>query len=222
MSRQPHHEQSYSALDPSHLQRASDFHAALLGMAGHDLRQPLQVIQSAYEWLSSQVTHSSEKARIERGERAIARITEQLDRLLGALRLYQHSQKMELSPMPLAPMLCEIVRENQDAASERDIDLRVVSTRGGVISNSVLWGYPAQPDRQWHQIHGTWRSDPGRLPPRRRRCPHRCVRHRRRHGARTFTFDLRCIPKIGFNKSGWTWHWSVRGAASRGVARPSH
>jgi two-component system phosphate regulon sensor histidine kinase PhoR len=140
MSRQPHHEQSYSALDPSHLQRASDFHAALLGMAGHDLRQPLQVIQSAYEWLSSRVTHSSEKARIERGERAIARITEQLDRLLGALRLYQHSQRMELSPMPLAPMLCEIVRENQDAASERDIDLRVVSTRGGVISNSVLLG----------------------------------------------------------------------------------
>jgi light-regulated signal transduction histidine kinase (bacteriophytochrome) len=29
------------------LQRASDFQAALLGMAGHDLRQPLQIIQSA-------------------------------------------------------------------------------------------------------------------------------------------------------------------------------
>src|SRR5687768_6994189 len=47
------------------LQRASDFQAALLGMAGHDLRQPLQIIQSAYEWLGSRVAHTSEKVRLE-------------------------------------------------------------------------------------------------------------------------------------------------------------
>jgi light-regulated signal transduction histidine kinase (bacteriophytochrome) len=29
------------------LQRANDFHAVLLAMAGHDLRQPLQVIMNA-------------------------------------------------------------------------------------------------------------------------------------------------------------------------------
>ena len=33
------------------LQRASDFHAVLRGMAAHDLRQPLQVIKSTYERL---------------------------------------------------------------------------------------------------------------------------------------------------------------------------
>jgi light-regulated signal transduction histidine kinase (bacteriophytochrome) len=35
----------------SELQRASDFQAMLLGIAGHDLRQPLQDIQSTYELL---------------------------------------------------------------------------------------------------------------------------------------------------------------------------
>lgn len=50
------------------LQRASDFQAALLGMAGHDLRQPLQVIQSAYGWLGSRIDTASELARLERGE----------------------------------------------------------------------------------------------------------------------------------------------------------
>jgi two-component system, OmpR family, phosphate regulon sensor histidine kinase PhoR len=140
MSGQSNFEPRYRALDPSHLQRASDFHAALLGMAGHDLRQPLQVIQSAYEWLSSRVTQGSEKARIERGERAIARITEQLDRLLGALRLYQHSKSMELSPMPLGPMLCRIVSEAQEVASQKDIELRVKPTRGVIVSNPVLLG----------------------------------------------------------------------------------
>lgn len=57
------------------LQRASDFQAVLLGMAAHDLRQPLQVIQNAYEWLGSRVSRASEKLRLERGERALARLT---------------------------------------------------------------------------------------------------------------------------------------------------
>jgi two-component system phosphate regulon sensor histidine kinase PhoR len=126
---------NYGAWD---LQRTSDFQAALLGMAGHDLRQPLQIIQSAYEWLGSRVAHTSEKARLERGERAIARLTEQLDRLVGALRLYEHTQGMELSAVPLAPLFCRIASENENAAREKGIHIRVRATRGVVISNSVL------------------------------------------------------------------------------------
>ena len=125
---------SYGALD---LQRTSDFQAALLGMAGHDLRQPLQIIQSAYEWLGSRVAHSSEKARLERGERAIARLTEQLDRLVGALRLYEHTQRMELSPVPLAPLFWRIASENENTAREKGIDMRP-PTRGVVMSSPVL------------------------------------------------------------------------------------
>ena len=126
---------SYEALD---LQRTSDFQAALLGMAGHDLRQPLQIIQSAYEWLGSRISHTSEKARLERGERAIARLTEQLDRLVSALRLYEHTQKMEISPVSLAPLFWRIANENDSDAQESGIDLRVHATRGMVMSNAVL------------------------------------------------------------------------------------
>jgi two-component system phosphate regulon sensor histidine kinase PhoR len=125
----------HTALD---LQRTSDFQAALLGMAGHDLRQPLQIIQSAYEWLGSRVAHTSEKIRLERGERAIARLTEQLDRLVGALRLYEHTQRMELSPVPLAPLFWRIASENESAAQEKGIEVRVHATRGVVMSNPVL------------------------------------------------------------------------------------
>jgi signal transduction histidine kinase len=126
---------SYAALD---LQRGSDFQAALLGMAGHDLRQPLQIIQSAYEWLGSRVAHSSEKVRLARGERAIARLTDQLDRLVSALRLYEHTQRMEISCVPLMPLFCRIANENESDAQERAIELRVHATRGIVLSNSVL------------------------------------------------------------------------------------
>jgi two-component system, OmpR family, phosphate regulon sensor histidine kinase PhoR len=53
------------------LQRASDFQAALLGMAGHDLRQPPQIIQSTYERLGRRVGNISEKVRLDRGERPL-------------------------------------------------------------------------------------------------------------------------------------------------------
>lgn len=120
------------------LQRASDFQAVLLGMAGHDLRQPLQVIQSAYEWLGSRVARTSEKARLERGERALARLTEQLDRLLGALRLYEHTRGLQLVRIPLAPLLLQIVQENDDAAKAKGIRLTAVNTKAIVLSNTVL------------------------------------------------------------------------------------
>jgi two-component system, OmpR family, phosphate regulon sensor histidine kinase PhoR len=120
------------------LRRASDFQAALLGMAGHDLRQPLQVIQSAYEWLGSRVSGLSERARLQRGERAIARLTEQLDRLVGALRLYEHTRRMELVRVPLGPLLRRIAGENEDAAREKGIHLGVVETGAAVMSSPVL------------------------------------------------------------------------------------
>jgi two-component system phosphate regulon sensor histidine kinase PhoR len=119
------------------LQRGSDFQAALLGMAGHDLRQPLQVIQSAYEWLGTRIG-TSEKARLERGERAIARLTEQLDRLVGALRLYEDTRQIEVAPVALGPLLWRIVAETAEAAAEKGVELRVCRTTALVMSNAVL------------------------------------------------------------------------------------
>jgi two-component system, OmpR family, phosphate regulon sensor histidine kinase PhoR len=121
------------------LQRASDFQAALLGMAGHDLRQPLQIIQSAYEWLGSRVAHTSEKVRLGRGERAIAKLTEQLDQLVSALRFYEHTQKMEIVPVALAPLFWRLASENENDARENCIDMRIRPTREVIVSNPVLF-----------------------------------------------------------------------------------
>jgi signal transduction histidine kinase len=126
---------NYEVID---LQRTSDFQAALLGMAGHDLRQPLQIIQSAYEWLGSRFDHTSDKHRLERGERAIARLTEQLDRLVSALRLYEHTQRMEILSVALAPLLSRIANENESDALDNAIEIRVHRTRSVVMSNPLL------------------------------------------------------------------------------------
>lgn len=120
------------------LQRTSDFQATLLGMAGHDLRQPLQVIQSAYELLSYKVADGKERVRLERGERAIRRLTEQLDRLVGALRLYEHAKKMHVAPVSVQHVLRRVVEECADCAIERGIVLRVRSTERVIMSDVVL------------------------------------------------------------------------------------
>src|SRR5580692_6603361 len=68
-------------------QTFSDFESLLLAIAGHDLRQPLQIIQSAHELLGCGVRTKSELRLLERGQIAINRLTEQLDQLIAALRL---------------------------------------------------------------------------------------------------------------------------------------
>lgn len=134
------HDPSQTAIDDitTELRRASDFQATLLGMAGHDLRQPLQVLQSTYEWLGARVAHSSDIAQLARGERAIARLTQHLDQLIGALRLYESSQRIELSPVQLTSLLWRIASENEDAARAKSITMRVHPTRVAVLSNPVL------------------------------------------------------------------------------------
>jgi hypothetical protein len=89
------------------LQRVSDFHAVLLGMAAHDLRQPLQVIQSTYEWLSA------------------------------ASRLYEQTTSMKLSPVPLAPIFDGVRTENVEHARQKGLELRVRPTRAIVVSNGL-------------------------------------------------------------------------------------
>jgi signal transduction histidine kinase len=120
------------------LQRASDFQVTLLGMAGHDLRQPLQVIQGTYELLRNRTCSKSERAWMDSGERALGRLTEQLDRLLDAIRLYECTKAIELSSVALAPLFWRLRNENEDAALRRGIDMRVCSTEAVVKSNLVL------------------------------------------------------------------------------------
>jgi signal transduction histidine kinase len=120
----------YQKLD---LQAANDFQVALLGMASHDLRQPLQIIQSTYELLRTRACGKSEERLLQVGEKAVGRLTEQLDCLSSAIRLHEYTNAMELSPVALAPLFWQLRDENEDAALRRGIDMRVCSTEARVL-----------------------------------------------------------------------------------------
>jgi two-component system phosphate regulon sensor histidine kinase PhoR len=119
-------------------QQAIDFQAALLAMAGHDLRQPLQIIQSSHELLGIGVRTESEQYLLQTGQHAIDRLNGQLDELLGALHLCEQSREARLSPVALEPLFRQAQYDNEERASKKGVEIRVCSTSASVLSNAVL------------------------------------------------------------------------------------
>jgi signal transduction histidine kinase len=120
------------------LQRALDFHTVLLAMAGHDLRQPLQVMQASVARLVRRLGTDSECEQVRRSERAIAQMTEQLDRLVDALRLHERAAAVELAPVCLEQLFANLARDHSDMARRKGLKLRVCSTRCTVFSDATL------------------------------------------------------------------------------------
>jgi len=112
----------------------------LAGMLGHDLRQSLQVLQGTYALMRSRPEELPQKAWLERGERAVAKLTEQLNCLVAAFSLAERTNALEMSPVALEPLFWRLRHENEDAALQRGIDLRTASTSASVASNPVLLG----------------------------------------------------------------------------------
>jgi signal transduction histidine kinase len=120
------------------LQQANDFHGVLLAMAGHDLRQPLQSIVGAYDWLARRLGSSSEQEYLRRGRLALAQLTDQLDLLIEALRMHAHSLDIQPAPVVLGPILVRLCRESKDIAEHEDLTLHANPTRAVAMSDAVL------------------------------------------------------------------------------------
>jgi two-component system, OmpR family, phosphate regulon sensor histidine kinase PhoR len=121
------------------LQRVNDFHGVLLAIAGHDLRQPLQTIVSAYEWLARRLDTSSEQEYLRRGMFAITRLSEQLDLLIEALRLHEHSANIQAAPVALSPIFSRLCRDNEELANRKGLTFRAHHPAGAaIVSEAVL------------------------------------------------------------------------------------
>ena len=125
-------------IDRADPQQTTDFQAVLLAIAGHDLRQPLQIIQSSHELLGIGVRTKSEQNLLRRGQHAIDRLNGQLDQLLDAVRLCEHSKGAKLSPVALEPLFRQVCFENEECALQKGIDICVCPTGASVMSNALL------------------------------------------------------------------------------------
>ncbi len=117
-----------------------EFQTTLVGIMGHDLRQSLQVIQGTYALLRTGREDMRHQAWLDRGERAVTKLTEQLNCLVDAYYLADRTNKLEVSSVELGPLFWRLQYESGDAALQRGIDLRAVTTNVRVSSNPVLLG----------------------------------------------------------------------------------
>jgi two-component system, OmpR family, phosphate regulon sensor histidine kinase PhoR len=119
---------------------AQQFQTTIMGMLGHDLRQSLQVIQGTYALLRSRLEEMPQQAWLDRGERAAINLTEQFNCLVDAFYLAERDNTLEVSSIGLGSLFWRLLNENEDAALQRGIDLRAISTDAHVESNLVLLG----------------------------------------------------------------------------------
>lgn len=64
---------------------AQEFQTTIVGMLGHDLRQSLHVIQGTYSLLRSRLEEMPQQAWLDRGERAVSKLTRTLQLHGGCL-----------------------------------------------------------------------------------------------------------------------------------------
>ena len=114
------------------------FPATLLAMAGHDLRQPLQVISSAHEMLATMLCGRRAREQLRYAADATAQLARMLTQLVEALHLQERPRDELSEPVPLRPILDELKVEFGELARRKGIAFRVAAGRGKPLSHPVL------------------------------------------------------------------------------------
>jgi signal transduction histidine kinase len=107
-------------------------------MAGHDLRQPLQVITSAHDILAQIIHNDAQLEELARAEDATTQLAGMLGQLVEALRLHERSADQVRVPVRLHPILVDLTAEFTEPAQRKGITFRVTSACGTARSHPVL------------------------------------------------------------------------------------
>jgi two-component system phosphate regulon sensor histidine kinase PhoR len=116
----------------------ADFYAAILAMAAHDLRQPLQLILGVHELLTQRLADGPERRQLARAERASEQLAVQLDLLVDALRLHEHAGWVRKEPVALAPLFLNLLRTHGELARQKGINISVGARDVKVLSDPAL------------------------------------------------------------------------------------
>ena len=120
--------------------RYNDLGAAVMAIAGHDLRQPMQIIIMAHDALARTLLDGAERAQLTRIERSVMVLAGTLDRLVEVLQLQETSCRDSHAPVSLLPIFADLESEFMEPAQLKGIKLRIIPTHAVVSSHPVLLG----------------------------------------------------------------------------------
>jgi signal transduction histidine kinase len=112
--------------------RAKD---VMLAAAGHDLRQPLQIITTAVSALSRRALTEREKQHVQRADKAIDRLVGALDALIDASRLRYDMAQPQCEIFALDRLLKDIAEQWSVKAMEKGLCLRILPCKAVVESD---------------------------------------------------------------------------------------
>jgi signal transduction histidine kinase len=115
-----------------------DFSTILLAMAGHDLRQPLQVITGAHDLLGRHLLSDHQREELALAENATEQLATTLGQLVEALKLVGLRTDRLRAPVPLLPIFKNLAAEFDNSARLKGITFLVGAARGMVISHPAL------------------------------------------------------------------------------------
>lgn len=117
---------------------SSDFLLTLMAMAGHDLRQPLQLITSAHDILARMQLTKGQRRELVQAADAVTQLTGMLTQLVEAVQLHESACDDLTAPVLLRPILEDLTAEFEAAARLRGIHFRVTNSREVAHSHPVL------------------------------------------------------------------------------------
>jgi signal transduction histidine kinase len=117
------------------LREAAEGKRRLLAAAGHDLRQPLQILTFVVGRLGG---GAAQERHVAHAEKALDRLTAALDALVEAARLDSGAMQVRRRTIFMAELFDEMSEDWAAAAAAKRLDLRVVPTRAAIDSDPDL------------------------------------------------------------------------------------
>jgi signal transduction histidine kinase len=89
-------------------------------------------------WLSRRHLQDRELEYVRRGESAVARVVEQLDHLIKAVRVHERATTLVLKPVQVGPLVAAVCQDHADLAAQKNLRLCCCPTTAKVMSDATL------------------------------------------------------------------------------------
>jgi signal transduction histidine kinase len=119
-------------------EQANSYRARLMAVAGHDLKQPLQVVTAVLDRFHTRTTDEKERDRASIGLESAREIGRQLDSLARASRLDDETPAAQVEPFCAARVLRPLAGNWSFMAEKRGLSLSVVASQVQVLSDPAL------------------------------------------------------------------------------------